>query len=136
MKKYLFREVFLWEQEFLYVSYAYQNAEDPDIEEKLTNSPSHLLKAGFSFPAFKYFYAGAQLLYETGRLTVYDSETDPYLLTNAHISTNRLFDHVRISLVIRNLFNINYELPGGFENLQNAILQDGRNFLVKAEFKF
>jgi outer membrane receptor for ferrienterochelin and colicins len=121
---------------FGYVSYSYQNAENPAFEEKLTNSPTHLLKAGFSLPVFNNFYAGAQLLYETERITVYDTETDPYLLAALHFSTERLLGHIRFSFVIKNLFNVSYELPGGFEHVQSAILQDGRNLWVKAEFKF
>ncbi len=119
-----------------YVSYAYQHAEDAGSKKKLTNLPSHIMKLGMVYPVLNYFYAAAQLLYETERITVYETKTDPYLLTNIHISTKPLFDHLTFSFLIRNLFDVDYRLPGGFEHLQPAIAQDGRNFAIKLECKF
>ena len=81
-------------------------------------------------------YAAAQLQYETGRVTVYHKRTDSYLLTNIHLSTTPLFGHLELSFLVRNLFDVDYRLPGGFEHIQPAIIQDGRNFAVKLECKF
>lgn len=119
-----------------YVSYTYQHAEDADSKEKLTNSPCHTAKLGLVYPILKYLYASVQLLYETERITIYETETDPYLLTNIHLSTKPLFDRLTFSFLIRNLFDVDYRLPGGFEHVQPAIAQDGRNFAIKLEIKF
>ncbi len=118
-----------------YASYTYQHAENADSEEKLTNSPSHIAKLGLIYPVLEQFYAAIQLQYETERITVYETETDPYLLTNIHLSTAPLFGHLKLSFLVRNLFDVDYRLPGGFEHLQPAIIQDGRNFAVKLECK-
>jgi iron complex outermembrane receptor protein len=119
-----------------YVNYAFADAKDADLMEKLTNSPSHLAKLGLIYPFLKYFYAAAELQYETGRNTVQGTKTDPYFFTNINLSTRRLFNHLRISVLVRNLFNVKYKLPCGFEHRQPAIAQNGRNFGVKLEFKF
>lgn len=116
-----------------YMNYAYQDAKDTDLDEKLTNSPSHLLKAGLICPLFKTIYVAAELLYESERMTVYDTETDAYFLTNINLSTRPLFNHLRFSFRIRNLFDVDYRFPGGFEHLQPSIAQNGRNFIAKLE---
>ena len=119
-----------------YVSYTFQDAEDADSKEKLTNSPSHIVKLGLACPVFDYFYAALGLQYETERITVYETKTDPYLLTNINLSTKPLFDHLKFSFLIRNLFDTEYKLPGGFEHMQPAIVQDGRSFAAKLEYNF
>jgi len=119
-----------------YTSYSFQNATDSELKENLTNSPKHLLKAGLSFPVFNHFYASAQFLYETERITVYGTSTDPFLLSNMHFSSKNLFDHIKVSLSIKNLFNTKYKFPGGYEHIQDAIIQVGRNFIVKVKYTF
>jgi iron complex outermembrane receptor protein len=119
-----------------YVSYTFQDAEDADLKEKLTNSPGHIVKLGLVCPVFKYFYAALESQYEAERITVYETETDRYLLTNINLSSKPLFDHLKFSFLIRNLFDTKYSLPGGVEHLQPAIPQNGRNFAVKLEYNF
>jgi len=119
-----------------YASYAFQRAEDDETEEKITNSPSHIVKFGLIYPVLGYVYAALESQYETERLTVYDTETDSYLLANINLSTTPLFSRLKISLLIRNLFDVEYKLPGGLEHWQPAIAQDGRNFAAKLEYKF
>ena len=119
-----------------YANYSFQNAEHADSKEKLTNSPRHIMKIGSSCPIFRHFYAAAELQYETDRITVYGTKTDSYLLTRINLSTKQLFNHISVSLLVRNLFDIEYRLPGGFEHIQHAITQDGRNFGVKLTSEF
>ena len=119
-----------------YANYIFQRSEDGDTEEKLTNSPSHLLKTGLLVPVLDYFYATVTMQYETGRITVYETETDSYLLTNVSLSTKPVFDRIRLSMQVRNLFDETYRLPGGYEHFQDAITQNGRNFEVRLDYKF
>ncbi|MGB8658407.1 MAG: TonB-dependent receptor [Candidatus Zixiibacteriota bacterium] len=118
-----------------YAIYNYQNAEDAETKEELTNSPRHIFKVGLSSPLMKHFYASAQWLYETERITVYGTKTDPYLLTNVNISSKLLFNHVRASFLVKNLFDVEYKLPGGYEHKEDAITQNGRNFIIRLEYK-
>lgn len=117
-----------------YANYAFQKADDGDTHERLSNSPSHLVKMGLSCRIFNHFHVAAQLLYESDRITVYETKTDPYLLTNLNFSTDPLFGHIGLSFKIRNLFDVEYRYPGGFEHLQPAIIQNGRNFIARLEF--
>jgi outer membrane receptor protein involved in Fe transport len=68
---------------------------------------------------------------------VYGTETGPYVWTGLHLAIGPSLDAGRsdrlsllqrwtLSLVVRNLLNTRYALPGGFEHLQDAIEQDGR----------
>lgn len=118
-----------------YVSYTYQRAEDPNLKQKLTNSPSHVFKLGFSYPVKKLFYASTQLLYETERITVYGTKTKPYLLTDLNLVTKPLLGHLKLSFLVKNLFDVEYSTPGGFEHVQDAIIQDGRTFITKLEYR-
>lgn len=118
-----------------YANYVFQNTEDADLKEKLTNSPSHIFKLGLSCPVIKHSYVAAQFIYETERLTLYGTKTDPYLLTNLNLSTKLLFNHLRVSFLVRNLFDVEYKTPGGYEHLQDTITQNERNFAVKLGIK-
>lgn len=119
-----------------YANYIFQKAEDVDLGERLTNSPAHIVNAGLAYPFLNLLNAAVEVQCETERITVYETETDPYLLTNVSLSTKPLFGYIKLSLLIRNLFDTDYKLPGGYEQLQDAIAQDGRNFTVKAEYTF
>ena len=118
-----------------YATYNYQNTKDTETKEELTNSPRHIFKLGMSSPLMKHFYASAQWLYETERITVYGTKTDPYLLTNINISSKLLFNHIRASFLVKNLFDVEYRLPGGYEHKEDAITQNSRNFVVKLEYE-
>lgn len=119
-----------------YANYTYQDARDPAKHEKLTNSPSHMIKAGFSIPVSKYFFISTQAFFESGRITVHRIKTDPFLLTNLNFSSEPLFGHVKFIFQIRNLFDTEYRYPGGFEHLQDAIVQNGRNFALRIDYLF
>lgn len=111
--------------------------------EKLTNSPSHLVKVNLVYPLIKHFHAATNLQYESGRTTVYGAKTDSYLLTDLRLSTrlqpegdtflNSLFNALGVSLTVRNLFDVTYATPGGLDHLQPAITQNGRNYLVRVD---
>lgn len=115
-----------------YASYTFQHARTRDAQEHLSNSPEHLAKAGLTTPVLPRLYAAAAFRYESERLTVYETHTDAFLRVDLTLSTTPLFDHLRLSLQIRNVFDEGYALPGGFEHQQNALRQDGRTLAIKA----
>ncbi|MCZ6633318.1 MAG: TonB-dependent receptor [bacterium] len=129
-----------------YASYVFQQAKDTDLNQRLTNSPAHTVKMGLAFPIARHFYAAPELQYESERITVQKTKTDPYLLTNVKLSAKPqpeantplgpVFNHLNVSFLVRNLFNTDYRTPGGFEHLQPAIAQDGRNYAVRIEYEF
>ena len=120
-----------------YASYALQDAADGVTDLRLTNSPANIAKAGVSTALGRYALVGAEARYESSRRTVYGTDTDPYVWTGLHVrvgpgladgrlegaSVLRRWD---LSLVVQNLLGARYALPGGFEQRQAAIQQDGR----------
>ena len=120
---------------FGYASYTIQRVRTRDANEVLSNSPEHLVKAGLTMPLLSRLYAAAELRYESKRMTVYETNTDSFLRTDLTLSTAPLFDHLRLSVQIRNLFDARYALPGGYEHEQNALFQDGRTLSLKASYR-
>jgi iron complex outermembrane receptor protein len=119
-----------------YASYAYQKAEDDRSGTELTNSPDQAFKLGVSCPLIGPLRLSGELLYETGRLTVQDTRTRSYLLSNLTLSADPGGIPVRVLAQVRNLFDVDYGTPGGFEHRQAEIGQDGRNYALRLEYRF
>ncbi|MBT3271354.1 TonB-dependent receptor [Candidatus Poribacteria bacterium] len=119
-----------------YASYAYQSAESVGSGIRLTNSPAHLARAGIVVPVIAKVFAAAELIAECGRRTVQDTETDAFALLNLNLSTTELFGGARAALLVRNVLDEEYAYPGGFEHLQAAILQNGRDVALTIEHRF
>jgi outer membrane receptor for ferrienterochelin and colicins len=119
-----------------YASYAYQKAKDGPGGAELTNSPDQAFKLGASCPLFGPLYLSGDLLYETGRRTVQDSRTGSYFLSNLTLSADAARIPVRVLAQVRNLFDVKYGTPGGFQHRQDEIIQDGRNYAVRLEYRF
>lgn len=121
-----------------YLNYAFHSAKDVQLRKKLTNSPSHLFKAGFIYPVLRTVHAAAELSYESGRITVRGTRTDPSVVASINISAEpeisgdsalgQFLNRARLSFGIKNIFDVHYQTPGGFEHLQPAIEQNGRAF--------
>jgi outer membrane receptor protein involved in Fe transport len=125
-----------------YASYALQDAKDGLTGTRLTNSPTNIAKAGLSAAVAPGVLAGVEVRYETSRLTVYGTETDPYVWTGLHLlvgpgvaagkaGPGSILRSWRLSLAVSNLFDTRYSLPGGFEHRQAAIQQDGRTVTLQ-----
>lgn len=65
-----------------------------------------------------------------------DSRTASYFLSNPTLSADAGRIPVRILAQVRNLFDVDYSTPGGFEHRQAAIGQDGRNYALRLEYRF
>lgn len=122
-----------------YLNYSYQSAhEDSDRRSQLTNSPRHLAKAGWAADLPAAITAAAEVRYESGRRTVYDTETEAFLLANARIGYRPFHGsavgplrNVELGLRILNLFDREYAYPGGVEHVQPEIPQEGRTLIVR-----
>ncbi len=117
-----------------YMNCTYQRSIDVLTNQRLSNSPSYIFKLGISIPFYKHFFASLESFYESERRTIYDTWTKSYLLTNFHLFSGELFKHLKVSFQVRNLFDVKYWTPGGFEHVQPALLQNGRNFTLKVEY--
>jgi outer membrane receptor for ferrienterochelin and colicins len=120
-----------------YASYSHQEAKDAN-RDWLTNSPHHLAKFGVMVPVRSFLRCGIESQYESQRLTVYGTETDPFFLTNLNFTTtfHPFSTQATASLLIRNVFDEKYATPGGFEHAQPAIEQDGRTIVVGLGARF
>jgi outer membrane receptor protein involved in Fe transport len=124
-----------------YANYTLQNAKDED-GDRLTNSPSHLAKAGIGV-VFGMARPAVELRYESGRTTLMGTRTEDYLLANVNLvvappagSRLGLLDNTELSFRITNVFGTTYATPGGVHLRQAAIQQDGRNLLAELRFRF
>jgi outer membrane cobalamin receptor len=120
----------------IYVGYTLQAAKDSATGLRLTNQPRHLLNAGASLPVRRLFTASLRTVLEAGRMTVRGTRTPGFVLVNARVASEPLFGHLRLALMVRNLFDASYKLPGGYEHVQAAIVQEGRTVSLKAEWTF
>jgi outer membrane receptor protein involved in Fe transport len=119
-----------------YASWGAQRTVDLETDDQLTNSPAHLGKAGLSAAFFDRFTTGAELRFESGRTTVYGTETDATLVTNLHITAPRFWRGLHASLRVRNALDSKYYTPGGYEHMQAAIRQDGRTLNFELGYRF
>lgn len=120
-----------------FASYTYQRTVDQD-QVRLTNSPAHLLKAGFSGGLTDWLRAGFVGRFESSRRTVQDTSTDPSLVVDLNLGlTHRVstFQSFEVMARVNNVFNTRYATPGGIEHQQAAILQDGRNVSVELRYE-
>lgn len=128
-----------------YLSYSTQLAVDAagaDRGQGLTNSPRHLVKAGFATDITSRATGAFELRYESARTTLTGTSTDPFLIGNLNFTFDVPFLHDRagsnteLGLRVANVFNTRYAHPGGVEHLQSAIGQDGRTLILRLTMRF
>lgn len=123
-----------------FANYTYQHTVDQATDNRLTNSPAHLLKGGLSLDATSWLRPGVVLRYESSRKTVFGTSTDAYFITDLNLGILGRRDapgpRLEMGLRLNNLFNVRYASPGGFEHRQLAIPQDGRNVTAEIRYGF
>jgi outer membrane receptor for ferrienterochelin and colicins len=129
-------------------SYSYQDVEREltadDIkrgitDETLTNAPHQVAKILLSTPIWSdSVRASVEEEYVGKRLICYGCGSAPeYFLTNLTFYDQSLMvKGLDISASIYNLFDVSYGTPGGPEQVQSLIQQDGRNYRLKLTFAF
>jgi hypothetical protein len=90
-----------------------------------------MVKSGFIFAVSKYLNVVPEIFFETGRKTLKGEKTSDLFLLNAGINSGTLLKHFEISLKARNILNRKYYFPGGYEHVQDEIIQDSRNIYIK-----
>ena len=124
-----------------YANYSYQRASDEATDEVLTNSPTHLVKAGVAAPLASWVGGALEGRGESSRVTVYGTRTGAYVLGGMYLWFSPLGGtpadgRLQLSLKVNNLFNATYATPGGLEHLQPAIEQDGRTVAGELRYRF
>ncbi len=119
------------------VSYSYQDTEDAQTGEALTNSPQHLAKGNVIFTVVPAeLFVGLETQYTSSRRTRFDSRAGAVCVTNATLVGHALSNHLQLSLTVYNVFGIDYGDPGSEEHAQDVITQDGRTVRVKLTYAF
>ena len=119
-----------------FLNFTLQRALDENTDKILTNSPSFMAKSGFVLPVTKYFNIIPEFFMETGRITLAENNTGNLFLFNLGINSGNFLKHFEASLKARNLLNRKYYFPGGYEHVQDVLIQDSRNIYLKLTAHF
>lgn len=119
-----------------FLNFTLQRALDENADMILTNSPSFMAKSGFVIPVSKYFSVIPEFFLETGRRTLAENKTRNLYLFNLSINFGKFLKHFEASVKARNLFNKKYYFPGGYEHVQDVLIQDSRNIYLKLTAHF
>lgn len=117
-----------------YINYNWQSCRKVNTTVQVTNSPSHILKGGFSLPVLNHFWISVESFYESGRVTLSETKTKPFWLTDVNLLTKPIGKHFRFSFRVKNLFDKEYRTPGGWEHIQPSLVQFGRCFTLKLDY--
>ncbi len=119
------------------ISYTYQDSENKDTGEFLTNSPEQLAKLNIIAPIVREtLYAGVEVQYTDERKTVYDTRSDDFFATNINLFGSHMWKGLSVFASIYNLFDENYAHPGSGEHEQPTIEQDGRIYRIRLTYSF
>jgi iron complex outermembrane receptor protein len=114
------------------VSVGTQYSAGDGLYPELTNSPRTIIGLSSSLKLLEQCEVAVRARYETGRITLIGTKTDPFLLVNAIFHVYRMGGMCDLSLAVRNVFDARYAYPGGLEHTQSSLTQDGRSFDLRA----
>lgn len=121
----------------LRTSYSFVDTETETTGERLTNSPENMVKFNLTSPVFQQSAnAGIEVQYLSSRITPQGEKIGGYSITNLTLSSQKVYDRLELSASIYNVFDKRYSDPASEEHVQSSIVQDGRNFRVKATYTF
>jgi outer membrane receptor for ferrienterochelin and colicin len=119
-----------------FINTAVQRTRDENTDNILSNSPAVLIKSGAVFPLTKFLSLVPEFNFETGRKTLQGNQTPDVYLFNFGINSVKFLKHFEASLRVRNIFDRKYYYPGGYEHVQDALVQDSRNICLKVTVNF
>lgn len=118
------------------VSHTLQSTRDVLTGEDLPNSPRQLAKADLTIPVVpSKLFASLDAQYTSRARTMAQTELGGFFVVNFAMSTHRVTKRIDFSWSLYNLLNKRYADPGGLENREVSIPQDGRSFRVKVTYR-
>jgi iron complex outermembrane receptor protein len=120
-----------------YLSYAYSAAEDGSGND-LTNNSRYALKFGVNAPLLpneRLLVSLEGQLYD-GRLTLGGDKTPDAFLANLSFHSPALFEKVKLTATVYNLFDEEYFVPASADHVQDRLIQEGRSFTLVANYHF
>jgi outer membrane receptor for ferrienterochelin and colicins len=119
------------------VSYSFQDVSNPNARVPLTNSPKHLFQASLSVPLIRQkVFASMDLQYVSQRATLAGKNAAAYVVPNLTLFSRNLLKGWEFSASLYNVFDHKYADPAGNGLAENVLFQDGRNFRIKAGYRF
>jgi outer membrane receptor for ferrienterochelin and colicins len=122
------------------INYTYERAVDRGSRTILDNVPAHLVNANLLVPLIpkkpRALTAGLDLHYVSSRRTLAGNTTPGFTVINVTLFARRLFKGFELSGSIYNLLDSHYGYPGGSENREDVIYQDGTNVRLKLAYTF
>jgi iron complex outermembrane receptor protein len=110
----------------LRLSYCYNNSEDLATGTTLTNSPAHIFRLFVGGPLTPWLTGSGFIMHESPRLTLKGPWTPGYWTVDVTAAVRPFSTPVRFEIIVHNLFDTPYFLPGGAELQQASLLQSGR----------
>jgi iron complex outermembrane receptor protein len=121
----------------LRASFAWQITRDQDSGDELINSPRRQAKLNYTAPLFaNVLWAGAEVQYTDSRKTLAGNTTGAYTIVNLTLSGLQLAKGLEISASVYNLLDRQYADPARPEHTQDEIVQDGRSYRLKADYRY
>jgi outer membrane receptor for ferrienterochelin and colicins len=118
-------------------SYSYTNAQDPATHQILPNSPQHLAKLNLAVPVVQQrVFASFDAQYTSPRQSLAGTTVSGFSIFNVTLLGHTLGKHLDVSASVYNILDKKYFDPGGPEDVQDAIQQNGRNFRIKITGRF
>ncbi len=118
-------------------SYSYINAEQPQTQQILSNSPQHLGKLNLTYPVIQQrLFASLDAQSTSSARTLAGNTVNGFSVFNFTLLGHGLGRHTDLSGSVYNVFNKKYFDPGRPEDPEDTIQQDGRNFRIKLTVRF
>ncbi len=118
-------------------SYSFVDAEEPNTQKILSNSPRHLGKLDVSIPVVQQrLFASLDGQYTSSAQTLAGNTVSGFSVLNFTLLGHALGKHLNLSGSVYNVFNKKYFNPAQPEDPEDAIRQNGRNFRIKLTGRF
>ncbi|CAG7857540.1 hypothetical protein MCAMS1_02405 [biofilm metagenome] len=128
------------------LSYSWQDTRDKRTQERLTNSPEHMIKFNLIAPLWEdKVFLGFETQFMSSRRSpsrtvngvfVPGRNVNEYVISNLTVFTQNWVKGLELSAGLYNLFDERYFDPASADHVQNAIQQDGLQFRVKGSLDF
>jgi len=119
------------------ISYSWQENRDKQTNQRLANSPEHMVKLNLIAPLWiDRVFVGFETQYMSGRNATFGGNVSDYVISNLTVFTQKWIKGLDLSAGVYNLFNERYFDPAPDAHRQNAIQQDGLTFRVQSSIDF
>jgi len=120
-------------------SYTFQETEDRQTHQWLTDSPKHLVKFNLSLPIVpRRLFASGEFQYTTRRRTLYGTDATGFGIVNLTLFSQSVTRNLELSASFYNLLDRRYSDPAPAipSYVEDVIGQAGRTFRVKLTYRF